>query len=522
MRRRAALGALAAAVTLSGDARALTGALCQLPGNCQVAWSQQPFAQNINSGDALYLNTTSCAPGGNCYTNPGPPNGLTLNVYIEFANDATTPWTTAQKQMWVALFSALGSSTWFSATASMYPPTGVWGAQSSGASLTLTNCLSGSPAHCGDTTYSPGVLGICPTISLPSDPFGIYITLASQPNATSVSGQGGNQVQAPNGHCVFAGQTVNGSTATCWGGSVPTPFGTVVAYTQPAVSSSVSVTLATGTFPNTSGITERLYIEGGGGWYSYSTIGAGNTTVPLTNTGSPVNASPATVIAGGSNAESSPAPLTPNGCVLDNQINLALSETWAAITNFHGQGWGQYATGSTCPPGTSPSNSFPTCSHEECLSSGPNGAPSGDFLIASGTAQTPTSLTTSMFSNTYNFLLSGAWSNDQSVSDPSVGPLGYCWSRRVYGAYWNVPCRQNSDCPSVSGVCSGTALGSHCAQPTCTDGVQNGFETDTDCGGIRCNSCALGKHCATMWDCTSQIPFGGTLAYCVAGVCTSY
>lgn len=46
--------------------------------------------------------------------------------------------------------------------------------------------------------------------------------------------------------------------------------------------------------------------------------------------------------------------------------------------------------------------------------------------------------------------------------------------------------------------------------PTCTDGLQDGNETDVDCGGA-CPGCADGRRCAQDTDCQS--------ATCVAGVC---
>ncbi|APR85866.1 Hypothetical protein A7982_11215 [Minicystis rosea] len=64
-------------------------------------------------------------------------------------------------------------------------------------------------------------------------------------------------------------------------------------------------------------------------------------------------------------------------------------------------------------------------------------------------------------------------------------------------------CLVDSDC--VNGYCDAT---NHCATPTCSDTVQNGNETDTDCGGAQCNglgkTCAVNKHCDLNDDCTSQ------------------
>ena len=58
-------------------------------------------------------------------------------------------------------------------------------------------------------------------------------------------------------------------------------------------------------------------------------------------------------------------------------------------------------------------------------------------------------------------------------------------------------CSVGADC--TSGICtSGT-----CASPNCTDSVENGLETDVDCGGGDCNACADGQGCLGAFDCTS-------------------
>ena len=59
--------------------------------------------------------------------------------------------------------------------------------------------------------------------------------------------------------------------------------------------------------------------------------------------------------------------------------------------------------------------------------------------------------------------------------------------------------------------------------PTCGDGVQNGNETDVDCGGPTCAKCADGKRCATATDCASGVCTGGVCVApppaCSADVC---
>jgi hypothetical protein len=72
-------------------------------------------------------------------------------------------------------------------------------------------------------------------------------------------------------------------------------------------------------------------------------------------------------------------------------------------------------------------------------------------------------------------------------------------------------CAASADCQS--GHCFGYEPGT-CV--SCSDGVKDGNETDVDCGGIDCDlagkSCAVGKGCAQQADCTTL--------YCKASVCT--
>jgi hypothetical protein len=49
---------------------------------------------------------------------------------------------------------------------------------------------------------------------------------------------------------------------------------------------------------------------------------------------------------------------------------------------------------------------------------------------------------------------------------------------------------------------------------TCGDGVQNGTETDVDCGGT-CPRCAPGQTCATRSDCATALCTGGACQQCV-------
>jgi hypothetical protein len=72
----------------------------------------------------------------------------------------------------------------------------------------------------------------------------------------------------------------------------------------------------------------------------------------------------------------------------------------------------------------------------------------------------------------------------------------------------NLKCKLGTDCTSK--VCSGVPL--VCQMPTCTDAAQNGSETDVDCGGTCVKKCGLGKGCTMNADCTGGL--------CNAGVHT--
>ena len=77
-------------------------------------------------------------------------------------------------------------------------------------------------------------------------------------------------------------------------------------------------------------------------------------------------------------------------------------------------------------------------------------------------------------------------------------------------------CHDAEDCQS--GVCDrgeDDALGL-CAAPRCDDGILNGAETHTDCGGMTCGRCAQGQGCGSAADCHSGVCFDST---CMAPAC---
>jgi len=78
-------------------------------------------------------------------------------------------------------------------------------------------------------------------------------------------------------------------------------------------------------------------------------------------------------------------------------------------------------------------------------------------------------------------------------------------------------CLTNTDCNSSA--CDAT---NHvCVSSQCLDNQKDGAETDTDCGGPTCTKCATGKACLTNTDCSSNACDANTLA-CVASQCTDH
>jgi hypothetical protein len=75
-------------------------------------------------------------------------------------------------------------------------------------------------------------------------------------------------------------------------------------------------------------------------------------------------------------------------------------------------------------------------------------------------------------------------------------------------------CMQTSDCASGEGCDVGTHT---CDANECNDGVQDGNETDTDCGGGTCPACPVGDTCSVAADCVSDYCFMATCA----PVCTN-
>ncbi|CAN5759316.1 hypothetical protein BH11MYX3_BH11MYX3_15740 [soil metagenome] len=89
-------------------------------------------------------------------------------------------------------------------------------------------------------------------------------------------------------------------------------------------------------------------------------------------------------------------------------------------------------------------------------------------------------------------------------------PVDACSDRKRDGSETDIDCGGGACATCAAGLtCSGPADcetggcdGGTCRAPTCSDGFRDGFESDVDCGAA-CRACDTGKHCANGMDCAS-------------------
>lgn len=148
-----------------------------------------------------------------------------------------------------------------------------------------------------------------------------------------------------------------------------------------------------------------------------------------------------------------------------------------------------------CPAG--PTNGFPECTNGACGF----GCFSGFVASGSSCVTPPASCTNDK--------------KDGSETDVDCGgSCPVCADGKT--------CKAATDCEN--GVCGGTGTKT-CSAPTCGDGVQNGNETDVDCGGgAPCSPCPTGDACKMNGDCANG-PCTANVCACtpatMATVCTS-
>ncbi len=77
------------------------------------------------------------------------------------------------------------------------------------------------------------------------------------------------------------------------------------------------------------------------------------------------------------------------------------------------------------------------------------------------------------------------------------------------------PCADGQTCVSATDCQNAVCLAGVCQSPTCNDGLQDGTETGVDCGSS-CPACPAGMGCASSADCQSGVCAGGI---CQAPAC---
>ena len=98
------------------------------------------------------------------------------------------------------------------------------------------------------------------------------------------------------------------------------------------------------------------------------------------------------------------------------------------------------------------------------------------------------------------------------VQDGSESDIDCGGTQCVLGCNDGLVCSEPSDC--LSSLCSPTTM-----LCTCPDGILNNSETDVDCGGAQCPArCILGQTCMVDTDCevglTCLIDISGTASAC--------
>ena len=77
-------------------------------------------------------------------------------------------------------------------------------------------------------------------------------------------------------------------------------------------------------------------------------------------------------------------------------------------------------------------------------------------------------------------------------------------------------CASGRTCTEARQCASRLCLDGRCSDASCEDGIQNGDETDVDCGGQVCPRVVLDR-CALATDCTNN-PCGSTCSTCDDGI----
>ena len=131
-------------------------------------------------------------------------------------------------------------------------------------------------------------------------------------------------------------------------------------------------------------------------------------------------------------------------------------------------------------------------------------SPPGSYRIVQGTTASLPGLLDSAIDSCTVATFSGTSTGSVLTDAPAAGNL-----------YWYIVVA--TICAGDGSAGNGTAgarivnSGGDCAPPSCVNGVRDGTESDTDCGGSSCEGCAPGQHCCAGTDCSALV--------CILDVC---
>ena len=182
------------------------------------------------------------------------------------------------------------------------------------------------------------------------------------------------------------------------------------------------------------------------------------------------------------------------GCTSDAQCSAGhFCSNGACVTQV--ANGGACTTASTCQSGNCDSG---TCCAVSCSAQSPSTCGTTGACTAPGTACA---------------LYPSGTSCGTGATCNGTGTCVACTSNCPLSA----ACTSDANC--ASNACDGNSL--TCVQSQCSDHRKDGLETDIDCGGGGCNTCALGLHCNADSDCASNACDANTLT-CVSSQCADH
>ncbi|MDF2697387.1 MAG: Tryptophan synthase alpha chain, partial [Labilithrix sp.] len=106
------------------------------------------------------------------------------------------------------------------------------------------------------------------------------------------------------------------------------------------------------------------------------------------------------------------------------------------------------------------------------------------------------------------FLAFPACSTDTSSNPPPIDEPDASTNNEPNCGRLTTPCNEGGACEGAADCASGLCRDGTCRTVTPSDGMQNGDETDVDCGGSASPACLDGKKCLAASDCQSAVCTG--------------